>query len=93
MGVDMNNKANTTNSNQLDKTLCLFIKTNEGFVGKIRVYDRFFTKDYMTLNVKVRETFCTKTNKQIIFCDISPKAFDHKVWEIFGDIKLKVKCD
>jgi len=93
MGVDINNQADTTNSNPLDKTLCLFVKTKEGFTGKMRVYDRFFTKDYMTLNIKVKESFCPKTNKQIILCDISPKAFDNEVWEIFDDVKLKVKCD
>lgn len=93
MGVDMQNQADTTNSNKLDKTLCLFIKTNEGFSGKIRVYDAFFTKNYMTLNIKVKETFCPKTNKQTILCDISPKAFDHVVWTIFNDVKLDVKCD
>ena len=85
MGVDHND--------QLDKTLCLFVKTDEGFTGKMRVYDRFFTKDYMTLNIEVRETFCPKTNKQIIFCDISPKAFGHEVWSMFDDVKLKVECD
>ena len=85
MGVDLND--------QLDKTLCLFVKTNEGFVGKMRVYDKFFSKDYMTLNIKVKESFCPKTNKQIIFCDISPKALDHEVWEIFDDVELNVACD
>lgn len=85
MGVD--------NNDQLDKTLCLFVKTDDGFNGEMRVYDRFFTKDYMTLNIIVRETFCPKMNKQIIFCDISPKAFDHEVWNMFDDVKLKVECD
>jgi len=93
MGVDVRNQADSTNSNHLDKTLCLFVKTNEGFTGKMRVYDRFFTKDYMTLNIKVRESFCPKTNKQIIFCDISPMAIDHEVWKIFDDVKLNVACD
>lgn len=92
MGVDVNN-ADSTNSNQLDKTYCLFIKTNEGFTGKMRVYDRFFTKDYLTLNIRVKESFCPKTNKQIIYCEISPKDFDNSVWEIFKEVKLKVKCD
>ena len=93
LGVDVNNQADTTKSNQLDKTICLFVKTNEGFTGKMRVYDRFFTKNYMTLNIKVKESFCPKTNKQIVFCDISPQAFDHVVWGMFEDVKLKVKCD
>ena len=93
MGVDVKNPADSTNSNKLDKTLCLFVKTNEGFSGKMRVYDRFFTKDYLTLNIKVKESFCPKTNKQIILFAISPKSFDHEVWGIFDDVKLKVKCD
>ena len=93
MGVGLKNQKDTTNSNKLDRTLCLFVKTLEGFSGKMRVYDRFFTKDYMTLNIKVRESFCPATNKQIVFCDISPKAFDHEVWSIFDEVKLKVVCD
>lgn len=93
MGVDLNNQADTTHSNQLDKTLCLFVKTNVGFSGKMRVYDAFFTKDYMTLNIKVKESFCPETNKQIILCHISPKVFDDKVWQIFNDVSLNVKCD
>lgn len=93
MEVDLKNQAYTIKSNKLAGTLCLFIKTDEGFLGKMRVYDRFFTKGYMTLNILVKELFCPRTNKQIIFCDISPKAFDHEVWEIFDDVKLKVECD
>lgn len=92
MGVASNNETDSTNSNQLDKTLCLFVRTDEGFTGKMRVYDRFFTKDYMILNIKVKESFCTKMNKQIILCDISPKDFDHEVWNIFEDVKLTIKC-
>jgi len=93
MGVDVNNEADSTNSNQLDETLCLFVKTNEGFTGKMRVYDRFFTKDYIVLNIKIKETFCPETNKQIVLCDISPKDFSHEVWKIFDDVRLDVKCD
>ena len=93
MGVDENNKADDTTSTKLDKTLCLFIKTNDGFTGKMRVYDRFFTKDYLILNINVKETFCPKTNKQIILCDISPKDFSHEVWKIFDDVKVDIKCD
>ncbi|MBL4705560.1 MAG: hypothetical protein JKY54_13635 [Flavobacteriales bacterium] len=93
MGVDEKNQADSSKMNHLDKTLCLFVKTAEGFTGKMRVYDRFFTKDYVILNIKVKESFCTVTNKQIVLCDISPKAFNHAVWSIFDDVKIKVKCD
>lgn len=93
MGIDYKNKADSTGLKQLDKTLCLFVKTEEGFTGKMRVYDNFFTKDYMTLNVKVKESFCNSSNKQVIFCDISPQSFDHKVWDLFDEVKLKEDCD
>lgn len=93
MGVNLINKEGVINPNKLDKTICLFVKTNDGFTGKMRVYDKFFSKDYMILNIKVRESFCPKTNKQIILCEISQKAFDHKVWEIFNEVKLTVNCD
>ena len=53
----------------------------------------FFCNDYMILNIKIRESFCPKTNKQIILCEISQKEFDHNVWEIFNEVKLKVNCD
>lgn len=93
MGVETHNKADTTKLDQLDKSLCLFIKTDEGFSGKIRVWDRFFTKDYLILNIKVKEYFCSETNKQIVLCDISPKPFDHQVWGIFEEVQLKVECE
>lgn len=93
MGVNLINNEGVTNPNQLDKTISLFIKTKDGFSGKMRVYDRFFSKDYLILNIKVRESFSPKTNKQIILCEISQKEFDHKVWGIFNEVTLKMKCD
>ncbi|KAA3628463.1 MAG: hypothetical protein DWQ02_19300 [Bacteroidetes bacterium] len=92
MGVDRKNKADTTNSVKLDKTLCLFIQSKEGFSGKMRVYDNFFTKDYLILNIKVKESFCPEMKKHIISCEISPKPFDHSVWAIFENVKLKKEC-
>jgi len=77
----------------LDKSLSIFVKTNEGFTGKMRVYDAFFAKDYITLNIKVRESFCSNTNKQIVLFDLSPRDFSHGVWQIFDDVKLQVDCD
>lgn len=91
MGVDHKNQADS--SNQLEKTRCLFVKTDAGFSGEMRTYDRFFTKDYIRLNIRVKESFCPKTDKQIIWCDISPKDFKHEVWGIFKHVKLKVACD
>ena len=93
MGVDKKPQVDSADYQQLDKTICLFVKTDEGFTGKMRVYDMFFTKDYIILNIKVKESFCAKTNKQIILCDVSPKHFDHEVWGIFDEVKIQVKCE
>lgn len=93
MGVDVKSQEGTSKLDKLDKTLCLFVKTDEGFSGKVRVYDRFFTKDYMILNIKIKESFCPETNKQIILCDISPMGFTHEVWNIFDEVQLKIKCN
>ncbi len=91
--VDSTNQADTGNLHHLDKTLSLFVQTKDGFTGKMRLYDAFFTNDYIILNIKVKEYFCHKTNMQIILCYLSPKSFEHRVWNIFDDVKINIKCD
>jgi len=93
MGVTVKDKEGNEIDNGLDKTLCLFVKTNDGFSGKMRVYDKFFSKEYMTLNIKVTESFCPKTNKQIVSCNISPQPFDNTVWKLFEEVMLIVTCE
>ena len=92
MKIEFLNRMDTSKLHQVDHTNFLFVKSNEGFEGKMRVYDNFFAKDYMTLNIKVRESICPKTNKQIIRCDISKQPFEHNVWRLFEDVLLKVNC-
>ena len=93
MGVNEHNQRDSAKADQLDKTVCNFVKTDDGFTGQMKVYDRFFTKDYLTLNIKVNESFCEKTKKQIIYCEISPKDFKHSVWQIFNKVNMTVTCD
>lgn len=93
MKVDVQNENDTTGSQKIDKTICLFLKSEKGFNGKIRVYDNFFTKDYLILNIMAKEYFCPELNKQIIRYDISPKDFNHKVWDKFDGVNLKIKCE
>lgn len=76
-----------------DVSLCLFIKTQTGFKGKMRVFDPFFTKDYVELYVMIKEALCNTTKKHIVSFDISPKEFDHKVWQGFNGIKVLQVCD
>ena len=75
-----------------DQSLCLFIKSREGFSGKLRIFDSFFTKDYIILNVKVREKICEKTNEHIVSFDLSPKSFDDDIWQIFQNVEVIKEC-
>ncbi len=94
MDIDHHNKmVDTAKVNQMPETMSLFVKTEEGFTGKMHTYDRFFTKDYLTLNIKVTEQYCSQTKKQIVRCDISPGRFSDPVWKIFKDVKLLEPCE
>ena len=87
------NQQESSASTQFDKALCLFVRTEDGFTGKMRVYDAFFLKDYITLNIRVKESFCLATGKQMVLFDISPKSLDDELWKIFDNVKLNVPCD
>lgn len=79
--------------NEWDKTRCSFSETKEGFRGQIRVFDSFFTQDYIELHVQVREQICERINKQIISFDLSPRRFEDEVWEIFQKVEIMANCD
>jgi hypothetical protein len=93
MGIDGKNENRAPDSPALDKTICHFVQTDWGFTGNMRVHDGFFTKEYMILNIKVTDYLCTKTNMQVISCDITPQPFDHEVWGIFDQVNLAVECE
>lgn len=79
----------TAPNSKLEKTETHFKKTKEGFEGQMRTYDRLFSKSYIHLNIKVYESFCTQINKQIVWCNVSIKPYDHSTWKIFDQISLK----
>ncbi|MEM8509422.1 MAG: hypothetical protein AAF717_16445 [Bacteroidota bacterium] len=93
MTVVLENGADSDSAGKLEKTQCSFTKTDTGFEGKIRVFDAFFTKAYITLYLKVEEAFCEASNKQVLAFDISPKRFDHKVWQMFNEVTLLENCE
>ena len=75
------------------ETLAVFIKTEEGFKGRVRVYDNFFTKQEMLLHVLVKEVFCEERDKQLVQFELSLKAFEEPVWDLFEQVELEVKCN
>jgi len=77
---------------EVDKTLSLFIKTDKGFTGKVRTFDSFFTQEYLTLSIKVREFDCNQSTQQVVSFDIAPKPFTDEVWQIFDAIEIIDGC-
>ena len=75
------------------EAVCLFVKTENGFQGKLRVFDPFFTKASLVLNMKVKIALCEKTNQQIVAFDISPKRMEDPIWKLFENIKLRKPCN
>lgn len=91
MQIEDQNK-NEFKDKPLQITCSAFVKMANGYTGEMRVYDNFFKKTYITLNIRVKETFCDKMNKQIIRFDVSAQRFTHKVWDQFDLVKVKGKC-
>ena len=92
MGTNGNPEDTTSSGEVLAQTYTVFVPTEEGFSGKMRVYDAFHTLDYLTLNIVVQEMMCHDDNKQLIFCTISPKAFNDPVWTDFEQVEWTVEC-
>ncbi len=90
MGLDTKE---TEESDQFNRTVSVFVRADEGFKGKIHVYDAFFSKRGLILNVKAKESFCPETNKQLLLFEFSPRDFDDLTWELFDKVKVSVKCD
>lgn len=90
MGVD---PKKTAEPNKPNATLSVFIKNQEGYKGRIRVHDSFFTKKEMILHVKVRELPCSNAKEQYILFQLSSKDFEHKTWKVFENVHFNHKCD
>ena len=68
MDVTMKAPDGSINPNKIDNSICLFIKTNDGFKGRMRVYDKFFSKEYIILNIQIKDKkdidkFLTEANE------------------------------
>ncbi len=78
----------------LQKTVALFIDKEEkgDFIGKISVYDAFFTKKTIVLNVKANHSFCEQTRKYSTIFHLSQQRYDHNIWNTLNTIQLKQLC-
>lgn len=91
--VVLKEEADQFSENGFQQTTCLFIKTKEGFKGKIRLFDAFFTRKVIVLNVKVLEQICEESEKQLISFNLTPQSFDDPLWNIFNDVEIIEQCN
>jgi len=90
MGIDAKGKET---SDGPEKTICIFMNTSDGFLGKLRTHDAFFTKKELTLYVKVKEIFCADTFRQFVLFELSPKGFSDETRKLFDAVSLNDDCD
>ena len=79
----------------MPKTTVEITKTEAGhFIGKATIYDTFITRKPLVLNFDIEQTLCENNNKSIILFRLSPKEFNHNVWNNLNEIRvLKNNCD
>jgi len=69
--------------------ICQFQGTGNRFTGTVKIFDAFHTMNVITLNIIVRERNCTASGKQLISFELSPKPFDHQIWNIFKNVQIE----
>lgn len=79
---------------KIPETTVLFIKTdsndtNIDFIGKIYVYDSFNSEAMTSLNIRVKVNYCSHEKSTTVVFQLSPKKYDHDIWNRFKEVKLK----
>jgi len=65
------------------------IKKTNTLQGHMKYFDGFHTGKMITTHIVAEQTFCTATNRTIVLFRISPKAFDHPVWNELKNVTKK----
>jgi len=61
------------------------------YIGTIQMQD-YMTLNPITLNCKVHFKSCPAINKEILFFELSPQSFEHKIWSALDQLWLDFKC-
>lgn len=78
-------------------TNAVFVKneqtnTTTSYIGKVKVFDAFFTKTIQTLHVKVVADYCEKEKKHTVLFTFSRQEYDHAIWKTLDGITLSKEC-
>lgn len=60
--------------------------------GRVRVYDAFFQKKLISLNMLVHTFYCPGVGKYVTVFDVSPQPYAHVVWNTMAGIGLGFQC-
>lgn len=80
---------------KVTKTNALFIELPDNkkeYIGKIKLYDSFFTEEEITLNAKATLSHCNTTNKDIILFRFTLDALDKGQWTALDKVKVIIPC-
>lgn len=64
-------------------------KKTSNFIGKVRLYDRFKTKQMLSLNLTVEQKLCSQQNKTILIFRFSPKSLENDIWKQLNILTLR----
>jgi len=67
-----------------------FSKTEKSklLVGKMKIFDGFHTGKTIVINMLARQTYCNDEGKTIVVFRLSPKDYEHRIWEELKAITL-----
>lgn len=60
-----------------------------GYRGKMKYFDGFHTGKMITTNIMAEQVLCKETNRTLVIFRISPKNFEHPVWNDLHTVVLK----
>ena len=62
---------------------------NDSFIGKMTFFDGFHTGKLITVNIIIEQYSSIEKEKTILLFRLSPKKYEHKIWKVLNEIKLK----
>ena len=71
----------------LQKPVAVFMRQENSFKGRIRIYDNFSTRKWMTLNARVQ--YKKSGNKHLVMFELSPQPMSHDIWTKLRKIKIR----
>lgn len=79
-------------SKDIPRTKVDFDGETDNYSAVIEVYDAFFKKEVITLNVTAQASYCNKTKKYMVLFKLSPEEIESEVWKKFDELKININC-